>query len=134
MAIFLKFDAKGGFIFCKIRFIAVRFFKDHHKTGHIQLIILDIIRSDLVSEPFIGFSEKFADKVQTMPLDEKAYNFQIILDRASIEILLNDGKYSMTNIFFPNEKLSKVNISSSEPGELKNIVINRIDRVWKKNK
>ena len=79
----------------------------------------------------IDFSERFADKVQIMPLNENIYNFQIILDRASIEILLNDGKYSMTNIFFPNEKFRMLNISSSEPGELENVVINKIDRVWK---
>jgi fructan beta-fructosidase len=77
------------------------------------------------------FSDKFADKIQVMLLKDSAYKFQIILDRASIELFLNDGKYSMTNIFFPNEKYSNLKISSSESAELKNAAFYKIKRVWK---
>jgi fructan beta-fructosidase len=66
-----------------------------------------------------------------MPLKDSAYKFQIILDRASIELFLNDGKYSMTNIFFPDEKYSNLKISSSESAELKNAAFYKIKRVWK---
>jgi fructan beta-fructosidase len=78
----------------------------------------------------IAFSEKFADKIQTMPLQDDIYNFQIILDKASVEILLNDGKYSMTNVFFPNEGFSNLQISSSHKAILRDIRINRINSVW----
>jgi len=78
----------------------------------------------------IDFSEKFADTVQSMPLNENIYNYQLIFDKTSVEILLNDGKFSMTAIFFPNEKYSALNLSSNNGKNLKNLVINKIKSVW----
>ncbi|KAA3657473.1 MAG: glycoside hydrolase family 32 protein [Calditrichaeota bacterium] len=78
----------------------------------------------------MDFSDKFAPRIQTMPLGEKVYNFQIYLDRSSCEILLNDGKYAMTNLFFPNEKYSNLQISGSANAELKNFKIGKISRIW----
>ena len=92
-----------------------KLFIDRHKSGK------------------VNFSENFADKVQEMPVNEAVYNFQIILDRASIEILLNDGKFSMTNIFFPNEKYSNLKISSSNVSSLKEFRLYKINSVWRNN-
>ena len=78
----------------------------------------------------INFNENFANTYQSMPLYDSIYNFQIILDRASIEILLNDGKYSMTNIFFPNEKYSVMKIISKCDSKIGILEINKIKRVW----
>jgi len=76
------------------------------------------------------FSEKFAESVQTMPIDEKISNFQIILDRASVEILLNKGKYSMTTIFFPNEAFSNLKLESNSNSKITNMTINEVKKTW----
>jgi len=76
------------------------------------------------------FNEKFARDVQIMPMDEKITDCQIILDRASIEILLNNGKYSMTAIFFPNEPFSSMKFESNKNSTITNLVINKINRSW----
>ena len=78
----------------------------------------------------VGFSEKFSEKPQQMPLKDKIYNFQIILDHASVEILLNDGKYSMTSIFFPTKKFTKIEITGRKSTEIQKLKMNDVKRVW----
>ncbi|MBK8944797.1 MAG: glycoside hydrolase family 32 protein [Ignavibacteriae bacterium] len=78
----------------------------------------------------IDFNENFANKIQTMPLNDEINLFQIILDKSSVEILLNNGKYSMTNLFFPNEEFSKLKIYSENSEQINNFRINKINRVW----
>ncbi|NVJ89777.1 MAG: glycoside hydrolase family 32 protein [Flavobacteriaceae bacterium] len=77
-----------------------------------------------------NFSDKFTEPIQTMPVDEKITDFQIILDRPSMEILLNKGKYSMTTIFFPNESFSSLKIESSEKTQISNFTINHVKKTW----
>ncbi len=79
----------------------------------------------------IDFSEDFADKIQTMPLEDKIRNFQIVLDRSSVEVLLNDGKYSMTNQFFPNEDYSILKITTNNSEQLSDLRIKSISSIWK---
>ena len=76
------------------------------------------------------FSEVFAENTQVMPIDEKITDFQIVLDRASIEILLNSGKYSMTNIFFPNSEFSNLKFESDDDSKINNMTINRVKTTW----
>lgn len=76
------------------------------------------------------FSKEFAENIQTMPLDEEVTDFQIILDRASVEILLNNGKYSMTNIFFPNEEFSNLKLESNSDSKITNLMINHVKKTW----
>ena len=79
------------------------------------------------------FEETFAEKPQTMDLrNQKIRNVQLILDQASVEILLNDGEFSMTNIYFPSENFNLLKISSATKSGIKNLKINNIRSIWKK--
>lgn len=80
------------------------------------------------------FSDAFASRPQVMPLgNEQIRSIQLILDKSSIEILLNNGKYSMTNLFFPTEDYSILSIITKDNIPIDNLKINAIERVWHKN-
>ncbi|MEC4005100.1 glycoside hydrolase family 32 protein [Flavobacterium sp. SUN052] len=79
----------------------------------------------------INFSETFAPNSQVMNLNDKISSFKLVLDKSSAEILLNDGKYSMTNLFFPTKDFSILNIVSKDNSPITNLKINSISRVWK---
>ncbi len=76
------------------------------------------------------FSDAFASKVQIMPIKDKITSFQLILDKASVEILLNQGKYSMTNLFFPTETYSNLNIITKDNTPITDLKIKSIERIW----
>jgi fructan beta-fructosidase len=87
--------------------------------------------TDRMKSGKIDFSESFAKKVQSMPLrKEKIHSFQLILDKSSVEILLNNGMFSMTNLFFPNENYTNLSIKYGENEIIKNLKINSIKRIW----
>lgn len=77
------------------------------------------------------FSDTFATKPQVIVVDESITSFQLILDKSSVEILLNGGKYSMTNLFFPTEDYSNLSIITKNNIPLTNLKIKSISRVWK---
>jgi fructan beta-fructosidase len=78
------------------------------------------------------FNPTFTAKPQVMSLnDKKIDSFQLIIDKSSIEILLNDGQFSMTNLIFPTENYSTLTIISKEDKPIRDLKINSISRVWK---
>lgn len=77
------------------------------------------------------FSEKFAEKPQVMPIGEKISDMRLILDKSSIEILINNGRYSMTNLFFPNEDYSILSIITKDNKPIQNLRISSVKSVWK---
>lgn len=78
-----------------------------------------------------GFSDKFAAKVQQMKVPElEQMKFDIFLDRSSVEIFLNHGKYSMTNQFFPSEAFSEVTIKSGSGLKMENFSISKMNSIW----
>ena len=76
------------------------------------------------------FSDTFASNIQIMPVKDKITSFQLIIDKSSVEILLNKGKYSMTNLFFPTENYSNLNIITKDNTPIINLKINAVARVW----
>lgn len=76
------------------------------------------------------FSERFAPSRQIMPIDAHINDFKIVLDRTSIEIFLNEGKYSMTNLFYPNENYSTLQISGNQDAIIQDLSIKNVKRVW----
>lgn len=76
------------------------------------------------------FSDKFAS-VQTMPVPEKIVSVQLFLDNSSVEVFLNEGKYVMTNLFFPTEPYNIISVSGSAK-EIKHVDINKINNIWRK--
>lgn len=76
------------------------------------------------------FHESFAAKPQVMPVEDKINSVQLVLDKSSVEILLNGGKYSMTNLFFPSEPYSEIKIITKDPVSLQNFTVKAISRIW----
>ena len=62
---------------------------------------------------------------------EKINSVQLILDKSSVEILLNNGRFSMTNLFFPNEDYTILSIKSTPKKKLKNLNISSVSSIWK---
>lgn len=77
-----------------------------------------------------SFSDLFANKVQTMNLEgERISHIQLILDKSSIEVLINGGRFSFTNLFFPDEPWSAISIQSPR-AEVFKLSIRKIKSVW----
>lgn len=78
------------------------------------------------------FNDKFAARVQQMKVTglENA-TFDIYLDRSSVEMFIDKGKYTMTNQVFPSKPLSQMTISSKEGGIVKDVEISSINSIWK---
>ena len=91
-----------------------------------------VIQMDRSQSGQVGFSEVFGTKIQSMAVPEKITSVQMILDASSIELLINDGKYSMTNLFFPIQPYSDISITSNSVQKIKNLTINAIPSIWKK--
>lgn len=77
------------------------------------------------------FSDTFAAKPQVMPLHDMITSFQLIFDKSSVEILLNHGKYSMTNLFFPTENYTNFSVITKNNSAVTSLKIKSISRIWK---
>lgn len=65
-----------------------------------------------------NFGNHYATPVTKAPLDQLLSNakMKVVLDKTSIEIFFNDGEKVLTEIFFPNEKFSELNLSTDTKG------------------
>ena len=80
----------------------------------------------------VDFEKSFAEKPQTMDLrNQKIRNIQLYLDHSSVEIILNDGEFSFTNLYFPTEPYSDLKVTSAKKNKLSNFKINSIKSIWK---
>jgi sucrose-6-phosphate hydrolase SacC (GH32 family) len=59
-------------------------------------------------------------------------NVQLILDKASVEIFINNGRFSMTNIYFPTEPFSKIAIESNKPQTIYKVGAQELCSIYKK--
>jgi fructan beta-fructosidase len=102
------------------------------KGEHFYIILKDNqLLTDRSRSGITRFSDKFAKKPQIMPLNgEKNFKFQIILDQSSVEILLNDGKYSMTNQVFPDKEFNKMEIKTFHSSKIYHLKIKTIKSIW----
>lgn len=92
-----------------------------------------ILSTDRSQSGIIDFSEKFANKPQTMWLEGQGFgNVQLILDKASVEIFINNGRFSMTNIYFPTEPFSKIAIESNKPQTIYKVGAQELCSIYKK--
>lgn len=79
----------------------------------------------------VGFSPSFAAKPQAMPLNgEGIEDMQLLLDRSSIEILVNGGRYSMTNQYFPSTPYSQLRISANQGETISYLRVMVVSRIW----
>ena len=90
-----------------------------------------VIYTDRRNSGKTDFSEKFASTTQEMPVPElQKMKFDIFLDRSSVEMFLNDGRYSMTNQVFPSEAFSEVKIQAGQAENISNLKISKMKRIW----
>ncbi|MGA9326645.1 MAG: glycoside hydrolase family 32 protein [Salegentibacter sp.] len=90
-----------------------------------------LLYTDRINSGKTDFSEKFAPDMQKMKLpDLDKMKFDIFLDRSSVEIFLNDGRYSMTNQVFPSEPYSEVKIKASPAAIISQLSLSRMQRIW----
>lgn len=77
----------------------------------------------------VSFSDKFASPVTIIPLEKGANTaeFQIVLDKTSIEIFLNGGEKAITEIYFPNEPFTELQVKSKNKVRLHNITLNQLN-------
>jgi len=78
------------------------------------------------------FSEKFANKIHTLPYSGSGdiSEIRIIIDQASLEIFIDKGRYVMTEQVFPNSSYTKFSIISEGPINIKTLNINQIKSIW----
>jgi len=78
-----------------------------------------------------NFSEKFSNTVSkasfVYPLEE--VTLQILLDKTSIEIFINNGETVMTEIFFPNTPFQslKLNTTNNSDVSIDNLIISQLE-------
>jgi fructan beta-fructosidase len=79
------------------------------------------------------FSETFADKQHVMPYysKEKSSEVRIVLDRASIELFVDGGRYVMTEKFFPNAPFNVMQLSSARGTTINQLKIKSVANTWK---
>ena len=86
----------------------------------------NLITMDRSKSGKTAFSDHFA-QIQKIPIENSIRNLQLVLDRSSIEILLNDGKYSITNQVFPNEIFSILSIQTKSGKKITHLEINSVE-------
>ena len=79
-----------------------------------------------------GFSDSFADKVHTAPFAPRdaVVDVRMILDRASLELFVDEGRYVMTEIFFPGRAYDEMLLYSSANATITDLNINSVSKTW----
>jgi len=75
-----------------------------------------------------SFSPEFARKSQTATTRDPVHRIQLIVDRSSMEICVNDGTEWMTIQFFPTQAYTEVVTG----GDAVNLNVRKVKSVWKK--
>ena len=88
-------------------------FRLFNNLGEEVNCFIDLIKSeftmDRTKSGLTEFSDKFA-RATTAPLlgSKKDIHLKLVIDKASVEIFGNDGKFVMTNIIYPNEPYNRL--------------------------
>ena len=80
----------------------------------------------------IDFEARFADKEHLMPYipSDKLVDVQLILDKSSVEIFIDGGRYVMTEQIFSRENYNSLLISSNGKGTMKKFTVSKIKSIW----
>lgn len=103
-----------------------------NNSGEVYKIELKIgkFSTDRTKSGKTDFSDKFA-VVKTMSVGETVSEVRILIDKSSVEILLNEGKFSMTDQIFPLKDYDTVTVSSNSVKEIYHLDINSIQSIWR---
>lgn len=78
-----------------------------------------------------AFEKGFAGRHAAPRLSDKdSVDLTLIIDNASVELFADNGLTVMTEIFFPDSLLSKINIQSSEGFKIKSLTYNNMKSIW----
>jgi fructan beta-fructosidase len=79
------------------------------------------------------FSSKFAKKHAAPFADDKVLTIKALVDMASIEVFVNGGKIALTDLFFPTEDYTKIELySKGGNAELTSGTLYPLKSVWAK--
>ena len=80
----------------------------------------------------VDFEKGFAAK-HTAPRfsDKSNVDLTMVIDNASIELFADDGLSVMTEVFFPSEIYSDINLQSAEHFKIKFLQFNKMNSIWK---
>ena len=93
------------------------------------------ITIDRTNSGIIDFEENFGKKPHVIPMVngwEENNQIELFVDQSSVEMFINDGRYSFTEIMFPTEPYTKLTFESESGGEIIDISINYFKSIWKK--
>ncbi len=111
--------------------------KFQNDKGEYLVLLLDPLREQVVLDRrYSGktdFHKTFADKVHSLPYhpQDQTAEVRIVMDRASIEVFIDGGRYVMTEKFFPNSAFSTLQLSSSNGTVIKDFTIKSVTNTWK---
>jgi len=93
----------------------------HHTEKQYTTIEFDVanntVKFDRKHSGMVDFSEMFPlDQVMTWNPTKKI-QLRLILDSSSVELLLNDGEYSLTNLVYPDHTIDRISVRSLD-GEI----------------
>ncbi len=79
----------------------------------------------------IDFSPRFASIDSAPGISESdTIKFHLYIDKSSVELFTDDGKVVMTEIFFPNEDFSKIQIYGTDGGVLVKGELYELNSIW----
>ncbi len=107
-----------------------------NKNGEVYTLLLskEQLSSNRQHSGEVDFNAAFAAKPQIMPLGGlKVKVIEMQLDQTSIEVLLNDGALSMTNLYFPKTPYTQLRILNATHQSIKKISLNTVKSVWDSN-
>lgn len=91
------------------------------------------ISFDRTNSGLTTFNENFANKIHILPYVpvDSMKEIRIIVDRSSVEIFIDKGRYVMTEQVFPTQPYAHLDLISEEQLTLKELKINHVKSIWK---
>ena len=83
------------------------------------------------------FSEEFFKKIHSAPInyDKDTLKIHLFVDAASLEIFINNGELSFTDIFFPSIKFDKISLFAKDGiCNIINFKIYTLNSIWNRNR
>lgn len=90
------------------------------------------IAFDRKNSGITNFEESFGKEIQIQPYlpSEKEVEVRIIIDKSSVEVFIDKGRYVFTNQIFPVQPYTILTISGAETSIIKNLTIHKINSIW----
>jgi len=92
------------------------------------------LTTDRRKSGLVDFKETFAEvHKQIYKAKDTVVNVRMIVDRSSVEIFVDKGRYVFTDQVFPSEPFTQFEIASKSAPYFKNVNVFFVKPIWKKN-